>query len=224
MLERNFSWSKQSKTRPPHAWPHRRRRTAALSLGVALRPDQRQFNATVYGWLPSINMDLSFPVNGGGSTADEDGSDILDAELHVHGGLRAQKARGPLDGRDRLDLSASTKKKDVSVGDEDLSRPPRQGRVDHYRRAVDEVGTYRAVDDLDDQMDVLAGVRMVPPGTDRGGNRRGSAPPWLDASGKSNASQTLWDGIVGLKAAPSSVRTTSGSCRTTSTSVPVTAT
>ena len=28
-------------------------------------PDEWQFNATIYGWLPSINMDVTFPLDTG---------------------------------------------------------------------------------------------------------------------------------------------------------------
>ena len=57
------------------------------------------------------------------------------------------------------------------------------------------------VDHPNYQMDVLAGARMLNLGTDLKWNLPAisAMPPLLDASGKSDVSDTLWDGIVGLR-------------------------
>ena len=89
----------------------------APAASRAETPDEWHFNATVYGWLPSINMDLSFPT-GGGSSADVTGSDILDAlNFTFMGAFGAQKGKwGLWTDVIYLDLSASTKQDQRRVG------------------------------------------------------------------------------------------------------------
>ncbi len=176
----------------------------APAASRAETPDEWKFNATIYGWLPSINMDLSFPVNGGGSSADVTGSDILNAlNFTFMGAFGAQKGKwGLWTDVIYLDLSSSTKNtRYLAVDGQQL--PGATGKADLTITGWlwTTVGTYRVVDHPHYQMDVLAGARMLDLSTDLKWSLTGDLgdPPLIDASGKSNVSQTNWDGIVGIR-------------------------
>ncbi len=179
---------------------------AALSPATsrAETSDDWQFNATVYAWLPSINMDLSYPIDSGGSSAEVTASDILDAlNFTFMGALGAQKGKwGLWTDVIYLDLSSSTKQtRDITIGGQDLSAATGKAELTITGWLWTTVGTYRVVDHPNYQMDVLAGARMLDLSTDLKWNLTGDLgdPPLIDASGKSNASQTNWDGIVGVR-------------------------
>jgi hypothetical protein len=166
--------------------------------------DEWRFNATIYGWLPSINMDLSFPT-GGSSSADVTASDILDAlNFTFMGAFGAQKGDwGLWTDVIYLDLGASTKQtRDLTVGGVELPVGV-TGKADLNITGWlwTTVGTYRVVDHPNYQMDVLAGARMLNLSTDLKWSLTGDLgdPPIIDDSGKSDVSDTLWDGIVGFR-------------------------
>ena len=175
----------------------------APSASRAETPDDWRFNATIYAWLPSINMDLSFPT--GGSSAEVTGSDILDAlNFTFMGALGAQKGKwGLWTDVIYLDLSSSTKQtRDITVDGQDLPvgvTGKAELTVTGWLWTTE--GTYRVIDEPHYQMDVLAGARMLDLGTDLKWSLTGNLgdPPLIDASGKSNVSQTYWDGIVGIR-------------------------
>ncbi len=184
----------------------------AVAVALAIAPaaaraetsDDWQFNATIYGWLPSINMDLSFPT-GGDSGTEITGSDILNAlNFTFMGAFGAQKGKwGLWTDVIYLDLGSSTKQtRDLTVGGEPLPTSI-TGKADLTITGWlwTTVGTYRVVDHPTYQMDVLAGARMLELGTDLKWSLAGDLgdPPLIDASGKSNVSQTNWDGIVGVR-------------------------
>jgi hypothetical protein len=163
-------------------------------------PDEWKFNATVYAWLPSIGMDLSFPT--GGSSADVSGSDILDAlNFTFMGAFGAQKGKwGLWTDVIYLDLGASTKKtRDITVGGQDFPAATGKAELNITGWVWTTVGTYRVVDHPNYQMDVLAGARMLNLSSDLKWSLNGDVGGLIDASGKSDVSDTLWDGIVGFR-------------------------
>lgn len=180
---------------------------AALSPAAsrAETSDDWQFNATIYAWLPTINMDLSYPIDSGGSSAEVTGSDILDAlNFTFMGALGAQKGKwGLWTDVIYLDLSSSTKQtRDITVGGQDLPvgvTGKAELTITGWLWTTE--GTYRVIDDPHYQMDVLAGARMLDLGTDLKWSLAGNLgdPPLIDASGKSKVSETYWDGIVGVR-------------------------
>ncbi len=95
-------------------------------------------------------MDLSFPVDSGGSSAEVTGSDILDAlNFTFMGAFGAQKGKwGLWTDVIYLDLSSSTKQtRDITVGGQDLS----VGVTGKAELTITgwlwtTVGTYRVVD------------------------------------------------------------------------------
>lgn len=176
----------------------------APTTSRAETPDEWRFNATIYAWLPSINMDLSFPT-GGGSSADVSASDILDAlNFVLMGAAGAQKGKwGLWTDVIYLDLGSSTKKSsDITVGGQDLPiGVTAKADLNITSWLWTTVGTYRVVDHPNYQMDVLAGARMLNLSTDLKWSLTGDLgdPPLISDSGKSDVSDTLWDGVVGVR-------------------------
>jgi len=176
----------------------------APAASRAETPDEWQFNATIYGWLPSINMDLSFPVDSGGGSANITGSDILDAlNFTFMGAFGAQKGKwGLWTDVIYLDLSQSTRKTGyIAVGGQDLSAATGKAELTVTGWLWTTVGTYRMVDHENYQLDLVAGARMLDLSTDLKWSLTGDLgdPPLIDASGKSSLSETYWDGIVGVR-------------------------
>ena len=177
--------------------------TVAPAVSRAETPDEWQFNATIYGWLPSIGMDTSFPE--GGTSVDVTASDILDAlNFTFMGAAGAQKGKwGLWTDVIYLDLGASTKKtRDLTVGGGDLPvGVTGKAELNITGWVWTTVGTYRVVDHPNYQMDVLAGARMLNLSSDLKWSLAGDLgdPPIIDASGRSDVSDTLWDGIVGFR-------------------------
>jgi hypothetical protein len=174
---------------------------AMPSVSRAETPDEWHYAATIYAWLPSIGMDTSFPADGG-TSVDVTGSDILNAlNFTFMGALGAQKGDwGLWTDVIYLDLGGSTKKtRDLAVSGADLATAKADLNITGWVWTT--VGTYRVVDHPNYSMDVLAGARMLNLSTDLKWSLTGDlgVPPIIDASGKSDVSETLWDGIVGFR-------------------------
>lgn len=184
---------------------------AAPAVSRAEAPqDDWHFTATIYGWLPSLGGDISFPTGpggggGGSSSASVDASKILDALNFVFmGAFEAQKGRwGLATDVIYLDLSASDKKtRNFTVGGVDLPANV-TAKVDlgitGWLWTVD--GTYLAVEDPDHPVELLAGARLLNLSPDLQWHLDGdiSGLPLPGRDGRSEVSSNLWDGIVGLK-------------------------
>ncbi len=149
-------------------------------------------------------MDLAFPVDSGGSSAEVTASDILDAlNFTFMGAFGAQKGKwGLWTDVIYLDLGASTKQtRDITVGGQEFSGATGKADLTITGWLWTTVGTYRVVDHPNYQMDVLAGARMLDLSTDLKWSLTGDLgdPPLIDASGKASTSMTNWDGIVGIR-------------------------
>lgn len=194
------------KTRSAFAW-------AVIGALAALMPvashadgtaDEWQFSATMYGWLPSLGGDVSFPT-GGGTSIDVTADQIIDAlQFTVMGMFDAQKGKWGI-GTDvmYLDLSGSKKNtRDLTVGGSDLPADV-TARADMSITGWvwTTVGTYRVVEEPGNSFDLLAGTRMFEMNSDmklRFDGDIGSLPlPGSDV--KVDVSDTIWDGIVGFK-------------------------
>jgi hypothetical protein len=167
-------------------------------------PDEWRFAATIYGWLPSIGMDTSFPT-GSGPTVDVTGSDILNAlNFTFMGAFDAQKGEwGAFTDVIYLNLGSSTKRtRDLSVDGLPLSASVTgKASLDITGWVWTTAGTYRVIDHPTYTMDLLAGARLLDLSTDLKWSLTGDLgdPPIIDAAGKSNVSDNIWDGIVGFK-------------------------
>jgi hypothetical protein len=162
-----------------------------------------EFAATIYGWLPSIDLNTRYPS--GGSSVEVSESDILDAlEFTFMGAFDARKDRwGVATDLIYLDLSSSKKAtRDFTVDGFELPVGiTAKATIGLSGWMWTTAGYYRAVDKPAYKLDLLAGARMFDLSTDLKWNLSGDLgdPPVLARSGKSEVSQTLWDGIVGLR-------------------------
>jgi len=166
-------------------------------------PDEWRYAATIYVWMPSIGMDTSFPADSG-TSVDVTASDILDAlNFAFMGAFAVQKGDwGLATDVNYLDLSSSTKKtRFLTVGGENLAAVTGKADLSLTGWLWTTVGSYRVVDKPDYTMDVVAGVRMLNLSSDLKWSLTGDLgdPPIIDNSGKSAVSETVWDGIVGVK-------------------------
>ena len=174
--------------------------------------DGWQFSATLYAWLPTLGGDVSFPTGpggggggGGGSPIDVSADKILNAlQFAFMGMLEAQKGKwGIRTDVIYLDL-ADTKKntRDLVVGGKPLPVSV-TAKVDMGLSGWlwTTIGTYRVVDASDHSFDVLAGARMLSISSDLKWNlqRDIGSLPLPGRNGRADVSDTLWDGIVGIK-------------------------
>jgi hypothetical protein len=165
--------------------------------------DEWQFAATIYGWLPGIGADLSFPT--GNSSIDVSADQIIDAlQVTFMGMFDAQKGKWGI-GTDvmYLDLGGSTKStRDLTVGGNDLPADVTvKGDLTITGWVWTTVGTYRLVEEPDNTFDLVAGARMLEMSSDMKLKFGGDIGP-LPLPGnnvKVDISDTLWDGIVGFK-------------------------
>jgi hypothetical protein len=166
--------------------------------------DDWSFSATIYGWLPSIDGNLSVPVKTGGASVGVDPSAILDAlNFTFMGMFEADKGRwGAATDLIYLDLGSSKKKvKDFTVGEAGL---PASATVDASLDMTGWLwtldGTYLVVDDADHPVKLLAGARMLDLSTDVKWKLEGDTTGVpLEREGSGEASDTVWDAIVGVK-------------------------
>ncbi len=172
--------------------------------------DDWEYTATIYGWLPSIDGNLSIPTGprgggGGSASARVNPSDILDAlNFTFMGMFTADKGLWGM-GTDiiYLDLSSSKKKvKDLAINDIDLPASV-TARADlsltGWLWTID--GTYLVIDDADHPMKLLAGARMFNLSTDLKWKLEGDIAglPLPGRNGSADGSETIWDAIVGVK-------------------------
>ena len=177
---------------------------AALPVAAhAESADEWKFDATLYAWLPSIDIDARFP--NGSSTISVSEGDVLDAlEFTFMGAIDARKGRWGI-GTDLIYLDLAGSKKQTR--DFEIDGQPLPGGIT-ARADVDvtgwlwtTAGFYRAVEKKNYSMDVLAGVRML--NLDNTLRWELSAdlgdPPVIARRGRVETSGTLWDGIVGVR-------------------------
>lgn len=163
------------------------------------------FSATVYGWLPSIDGSLSVPVDTGGSSVGVDPSAILDAlNFTFMGMFEADRGRwGAATDVIYLDLGGSKSKvRDFTVGGVELpATVTTKASLDLTGWLWTVDGTYLVVEDPDHPVKLLAGARMLDLTTDLEwkltGDITGLPLPGREGSGE--ASDTVWDAIVGVK-------------------------
>jgi hypothetical protein len=164
-----------------------------------------QWRATIYAWLPSVDGESSFPSDGGGSSIDVSGSDILNAlDLAAMGSLEAHKGRWGF-GTDiiYLDLGASKNKtRSLSVGGYEL---PAGVTADLDLNLTGWLwtlgGSYRPIDESRRSLDLFAGARLLNLTETLDWQFDGNigSLPLPGRSGRSKASINVWDGIVAAR-------------------------
>jgi hypothetical protein len=177
----------------------------APSLSRAETPDEWHYGATIYAWLPDIGGSTKFPANGGGSSVEVSASDILNAlNFAFMGAFNAQKGRwGIFTDVNYLDLSSSAKRsRDLTVDGVDLGvGVTAKADLGIKGWAWTTVGSYRVMDKPDYAMDLFAGARLLNLSEDLKWSLTGDLgdPPIIDRSGKSDVSDNIWDGVIGVK-------------------------
>ena len=183
--------------------------TLAATLPVASRaqsaPEAWQWRATIYAWAPALDGETSFAGGGGGGSVGISGSDILKAlNFTFMGALEAHKGRWGV-GTDviYLDLEDSrSETRNLSLGGNDLPvgvTADLDLNISGWLWTI--AGSYRVVDEPLYSIDLLTGARLLKLGETLSWQFNGNigSLPLPGPSGKSHASATIWDGIVGVR-------------------------
>ena len=165
--------------------------------------DEWKFDATIYAWLPAIDIDARLPA--GSATISVSEGDILDAlNFTFMGAIDARKGNFGI-GTDLiyLDLSGSRRQS----RDFEIDGQPLPGGIT-ARADVDvtgwlwtTAGFYRAVDKPAYKLDALMGARMLNLDNTFRWNLSSEVgdPPVISRQGRIESSATLWDAIVGVR-------------------------
>ena len=185
----------------------------AASLGVcsALAPgaasaqasDQWQYGAIIYGWLPTIGGNTTFPA-GTGSSIDIDADTILShLKFTFMGAFEARKNQWGLY-TDLIYLNVGGSKsatRDVTLG----GAPLPGGVTGDFNLDIKATiwtiaGEYRVATDQTSSIDVLGGARLADLKESLGWNFSADLGPFNPSrSGNQEVSINKWDAIVGAK-------------------------
>jgi hypothetical protein len=179
--------------------------SSAQSATPSSQPGAWQVSATLYLYLPSIGGATSFPVEAGGGPINVSADKVIDSlKMVFMGALDAHNGRwGMFTDLVYFDLGNSkTNSSDFTIGNIGLPAGTTSNlELDLKAWVWTLAGEYRVVSDPAFRLDLLAGTRMIDL-TERlnwsiSGSLGSIAP--AGRSGTSEVSQTLWDGIVGVK-------------------------
>jgi hypothetical protein len=164
-----------------------------------------QFNALLYGYLPTIGGKLSVPVQTGGSNINVDANTIIDnLKMAFMGTLDVHYGRwGAFTDVLYLNVSGSkSQTRDFSIGNIGLPVSTTADLSLDLKGTIWTIaGEYRAISDPAWNVDVLAGARMFGIKPTLGWSINGDLGPIAapGRSGSKDISDTVWDGIVGVK-------------------------
>jgi hypothetical protein len=192
-------------------WKNMIRGIAILALAsmlplsaTAQSVDDWKWQATVYGWFPTISGKTSFPATGTGPNIDLDADTILDnLDFVFMGTLEAQRGRyGFFTDVVYLDLSGSK----FGTRDATISRLEIPVGVDlnadlKFKGWLWTIaGTYGVIATPEHSMQVLAGARLINAEQKLNWQFNGNigALP-LAATGSSTVDESFWDAIIGVK-------------------------
>jgi hypothetical protein len=179
----------------------------ALASGAATaqaRPDDWQFRAIIYGYLPDIGGTTTFPA-GTGSSINVDASKIIsNLKFTFMGTLEAQKgAWGAFTDIIYLDVGGSKSDfRDLSIGGVTLPAGiTADAQLDIKGTVWTLAGNYRAMATPEASFDVFAGARLLSVKERLGWNFSANIGPVVGPGrqGSSEAKLDNWDGIVGVK-------------------------
>jgi hypothetical protein len=170
-------------------------------------PGKWQFTAIIYGYFPTIDGSLSFPAGpGSGESLNVDASTILDhLKFTFMGTLDAHNGRwGMFTDVIYIDVGGNkSQTRDFSIGEVGLPASTTADLDFNLKATVWTLaGQYRVVSDPAWTVDLLAGARMLDVKPSLGWSIHGDLGP-ISAPGRSGSkdiSDTVWDGIVGVKA------------------------
>jgi len=208
--------------------------SAAILVGCAVfptpaqtPPDQWQFSAILYGYLPTLKGSATFP-SGTPANITVDPHQILN-NLNIAAMGAFELRRGPWGlFTDIMYLHASASKSATryfSIGDVMIPASVTANLGFDVKSTVwTLVGTYRAIADPELTADILLGARDLDLKQHLTWQFSANVGPFVGPGrqGSGDSNPNTWDAVVASKAARCLVPSTNGSCRTTSTSVEVT--
>ncbi|MCC7199917.1 MAG: hypothetical protein IT483_10430 [Gammaproteobacteria bacterium] len=168
-------------------------------------PDEWQWGATLYLWLPSLGGETSFPTDGGAPPIEISTDALLDSiNMAFMGALEARKGRwGAAADVIYLDLGASQKgSRDFSIGSVELPASVSADlKADLTGWLWTLTGSYNVIPQENFSLDLLAGARLLDLQEDLRWTFNGdiSSLPLPGRSGSSHSEDSYWDAIVGVK-------------------------
>lgn len=167
--------------------------------------DKWQFSASLYLYLPTIDGSTNFPASGGGSSVGIDGSNVLDSLRTVFmGSFEARKGLwGGFTDVVFVDLGQSKSgSREIRIGGNQIPVGASANLDYDFKGTVWTLaGTYRAVPDVHQPLDVFAGARMLDVkqtlNWQFGGNV--GSIPLASRAGRGEVTVQNWDAIVGVK-------------------------
>jgi hypothetical protein len=185
--------------------------TVGLSAGlapataVAQTSDKWQFSGSIYLYLPTVGGSTRFPSSGGGSDVSIDGDQILDAlKMAFMGSFEARKgAWGGFTDLLYVDLGESKSGfRDMTIGGSQIPVGASANADYDLKGTVWTLaGSYRAVADVRQPLDVFAGARMLNVKQRLNWQLSGNvgSVPVAGRSGVRETKSQNWDAIVGVK-------------------------
>ena len=174
------------------------------TAGAQVRPDDWQFRALIYAYLPTISGSTTFPA-GSGSNVNADSDKILDSlKFAFMGTLEAQKGRwGAFTDVMYLNVSGSKSgTRDLTIGGVELpAGVSSNASLDIKATVWTLAANYRVLAAPDAAYDVFAGARLVDVTEKLGWEFSANVGPVV-GPGLTGSSQTKldnWDAIVGVK-------------------------
>jgi hypothetical protein len=178
---------------------------AAQSAQPGWEAGKWQFTATVYGWFPTINSKVNFPGDLGSTNIHVPFHDIFDhLKMGAMGALDAHNGRwGMFTDVLYLDVGGiKSQSRDFSIGNIGIPAGTTADlNLDLKSWVWTVAGEYRVASDPAWTVDLLAGARMLYMKPTIGWSITGDLGPVFlpGRSGSKVITETLWDGIVGVK-------------------------
>ncbi|MGR4870436.1 hypothetical protein ACIPRI_16445 [Variovorax sp. LARHSF232] len=178
---------------------------AQASASSETRAGDWRYSLSVYGYLPSISGSSSVPTSPGGPTLDVSASKIVDSlKFTFMGAFDAHNGRwGVFTDFIYLDLGNTQQgSRDFTIGHQAIPANTSADLSWDLKGVLWTVGgQYRLASDARLTVDALAGARLLSMKPSLAWNIHGDLGPISTAgrTGSSEASETLWDGIVGAK-------------------------
>jgi len=165
--------------------------------------DAWRFQATIYGYLPSVGGHTTFPPDGGSNAASVDLADILKLKFAFMGSLEARKGPwGAFTDAIYLDLGNSKQgSTSFRIGGALPVGAAADVNFDLKGWLWTLAGTYRAVARPDNSLDTFAGVRLLDIRQQTRWQLTGNigTVPLADRAGSRETSDQHWDAIIGVK-------------------------
>ena len=177
---------------------------APMAAAAQDMSDKWRFQASIYGWLPDIGGNSTFPA-GTGSSIDVSAKQIIDSlKFTFMGTFEAHKGRwGVFTDLIYLDVGGSKSgTRDVTVDGQPLPvGVTANADLDLKSTIWTLAGTYTVVNQADVYMEILAGARLLDIKQTLGWQFSADIGDGTTTrrSGTSEISKTLTDGIVGVK-------------------------